>query len=220
MRLRERLKDHIMPMTSEAREKLRLCYVIAKNSPDLSCKNGSVIYTSEGVEVSRAYNKLPEGVEVTQERLTQRPKKYFYVIHAERSAAMNAMKKQGIVLKGSVAQQLKLAFLESRTKRFSTALKDCQSPDYSFGVLLSGRIAAVETKRLLEALFILPENSTVEWMFHPGYPFADDEPAFTREFGRFFLKSTRDRERVALQSPEIRGILQEHRQQLISYREL
>ena len=102
MGLRGRLKDHIMPMTSEAREKLRLCYEIAKDSPDLSCKNGSVIYTSGGVEVSRAYNKLPEGVEVTQERLTQRPKKYFYVIHAERGAAINAMKKQGTVPNGEL----------------------------------------------------------------------------------------------------------------------
>ena len=136
------------------------------------------------------------------------------------SLLINIMKKQGIALKGSVSQQLKLAFLEFRTKRFSSAIKDCQSPDYTFGVLLSGRVTKAETKRLLEALLLLPENGTVEWMFHPGYPFADDEPDFIREFGRFFLKSARDRERNILQSPEIRGLLQEHRQQLISYREL
>lgn len=133
---------------------------------------------------------------------------------------INKMKKQGIYLKGSVTQKLKLIFLESRTKRLSTVSKDCQGPDYTFGVLLSGRTSKAETKRLLEALLLLPENGTVEWMFHPGYPFADDEPDFTREFGSFFLKDARDQERNILQSPEIRGLLQKHRQQLISYREL
>ena len=97
------------------------------------------------------------------------------------------MKKQGIALKGNAAQKLKLVSLESRVKRFSSALKDWRSPDYTFGLLLSGRAVATNIKQLLEALLLLHENSTVEWMFHPGYPFAADEPDFTKEFGQFFL---------------------------------
>jgi predicted glycoside hydrolase/deacetylase ChbG (UPF0249 family) len=136
------------------------------------------------------------------------------------SALTRTLKKQGIVLKGNINQRLKLAFLESRTSRSRTALKDCRSPDYSFGVLLSGRIAAAETKRVLEAILLQPEDSTVEWMFHPGYPFDEDEQVFASEFGRFFLTEARDRERTTLLSPEIREVLQKHQKQLISYRDL
>ncbi len=136
------------------------------------------------------------------------------------SPLVSLLKKQGAGPEGSLMQQLKLAFLEFRTKRAAAVLKEPRSTDYTFGILLSGRTTAAEVKSILPLLLHLPGNSTVEWMFHPGYPFADNDPGFSGEFGKFFIAGGRDTEREILLSPETREILQKHQQQLISYREL
>lgn len=62
---------------------LRLAYLAALESPDLSTQNGAVIVSHDG-GLTFGCNKLPMGVEVTPERL-ERPKKYLWTEHAERN---------------------------------------------------------------------------------------------------------------------------------------
>ena len=130
------------------------------------------------------------------------------------------LKKEGVRLNGSLAQRLKLSFLEARKKQSHPEILGFKSTDYSFGILLSGRTELGNTKEILNVLLNQQENSTVEWMFHPGYPLDATDSSFTREFGQFFLSDARKRERAILLSPETTGILQKHKEKLITYREL
>lgn len=84
-----------------AEEYLLMAYREATKSPDPSTQNGAVIPVDfEGKEyVIKAHNTFPEGVEVTPERL-ERPLKYEYIEHAERSAVYVAAR-EGLRLERS-----------------------------------------------------------------------------------------------------------------------
>jgi dCMP deaminase len=79
---------------------LKMAYDAARKSPDPSTQNGAVIpYEACGqLQVLTACNEFPEGVETTPERL-QRPLKYNFIEHAERSVVYKAAK-YGIALTG------------------------------------------------------------------------------------------------------------------------
>jgi deoxycytidylate deaminase len=71
------------------KELLRECYKLAKDSPDRSNQNGAVIVDSlywETNILSRGRNEFPEKIEVTEDMITDREKKLFYIEHAERNA--------------------------------------------------------------------------------------------------------------------------------------
>jgi len=159
--------------------------VLAEYKQQLACLYEQGVKTSHFDGEKHSHLFLPQTAWATDRLMVESGINKLRLINE--SPLINTMKKQGIALKGNAAQKLKLVSLESRVKRFSSALKDWRSPDYTFGLLLSGRAVATNIKQLLEALLLLHENSTVEWMFHPGYPFAADEPDFTKEFGQFFL---------------------------------
>lgn len=72
---------------ADTKQYLLMAYTMAKKSPDLSTQNGAVIITPSGV--AGGYNKFPTRVSVTKDRL-QRPLKYSYMEHAERSAIYKA----------------------------------------------------------------------------------------------------------------------------------
>lgn len=65
-------------------------YCIARQSRDPSSQNGAVLVSSTGEFISNGNNNFPVGVEFTEERATERPKKYRYFEHAERYALFNA----------------------------------------------------------------------------------------------------------------------------------
>lgn len=71
-------------------DRLLLCeaYEVARGSPDPSTQNGAVLATAAGFKVY-GLNSFPLGVSRDPERL-ERPLKYQYVEHAERSALYNA----------------------------------------------------------------------------------------------------------------------------------
>lgn len=68
---------------------MKMAYGTALSSPDTSTTNGAVIINAQGVVVAVGANELPEGVEVTPERL-ERPVKYAFTEHAERNAIFQA----------------------------------------------------------------------------------------------------------------------------------
>lgn len=91
----ERLRDggHVIPMTPEHSNYLEACYkYAAENSPDLSTKNGGLMINPTGEILGYGANQFPEGLEVTNERLTTRPDKYDYTGHAEFMTIVDSVK--------------------------------------------------------------------------------------------------------------------------------
>lgn len=83
-----------------SREFLRQAYEFAaKNSTDKSTNTGAIIVDGLGNVTAWGVNRFPRGVAETPERL-ERPTKYLYVVHAERSAVHYAARR-GIKTEGS-----------------------------------------------------------------------------------------------------------------------
>lgn len=71
---------------------LKIAEVVALRSKDPSTKVGALVVKSHNrgpTQLSFGYNGFPRGVHDTDERW-QRPKKYEFVLHAERNAILNA----------------------------------------------------------------------------------------------------------------------------------
>lgn len=80
---------------------IRTAFASAVASPDPSTQTGVIIISPcLGGPVSWGYNRFPEGIEETEERLNDRPTKYKYIQHAERTAICNAAR-AGIALQNT-----------------------------------------------------------------------------------------------------------------------
>ena len=97
-------------------------------------------------------------------------------------------------------------------RRFGRVLArhGCRSTDHFAGFQITGRYNAAELSQLIRAL---PEGST-EFMCHPGFCGDELRTARTR------LKESRERELLALTSPEVRVALAESGVELANYRGL
>ena len=73
-------------------------YLAAKESPDLSTQNGAILVDYDNNIVSSDCNRLPKGVKLVDSRL-QRPEKYNWTNHAERTV-INTASKNGICTDG------------------------------------------------------------------------------------------------------------------------
>ncbi len=62
------------------------------HSPDPSTKNGAVLMGNDGLICAYGVNKFPNGIEETEDRLTDKKTKYRLVVHAESSAIFYAAK--------------------------------------------------------------------------------------------------------------------------------
>lgn len=77
---------------------MTLAYEQARHSPDRSTQNGAVLVqygVHEPVVIGAGCNTLPKGVNVTDERLNERPLKYWVTEHAERNAILAAARHGG-----------------------------------------------------------------------------------------------------------------------------
>lgn len=63
---------------------------VAEWSKDPSTKIGAVAVNDKGQVLSTGYNGFPRGIEDSNERLSDRPTKYKYIVHAEMNAIFNA----------------------------------------------------------------------------------------------------------------------------------
>ena len=93
-------------------------------------------------------------------------------------------------------------------------------PDATFGVLLSGNTRYPDAIDLLKAFVTLDSTKTIEWMFHLGYPFDENDARFNKEFGQFFLGNARQEEMEFLLSDEVAEIVGNHNNQFGSYLKL
>ncbi len=73
------------------RRYFKLAREVASWSKDPSTKVGAVIVGDKGQIVSQGYNGFPRGVKDIEERYTDRPTKYKFVVHAEMNAILNAL---------------------------------------------------------------------------------------------------------------------------------
>ncbi len=108
-----------------------------------------------------------------------------------------------------VRRPFQIPFLRSHF-RHVLAGHNCRTTDYFIGFRLTGRFRAPE---LVQLIGRLPEGTT-EFMCHPGRCRDESRKAATR------LKESRERELLALISPEARQALAESRVQLVNYRVL
>ena len=79
---------------------MRHQYLASEKSKDPSTKIGALLVRGDNI-VSIGYNGFPRGINDSNERLENREEKYFYVVHAEHNAILNAAR-NGIATKGAV----------------------------------------------------------------------------------------------------------------------
>jgi len=126
----------------------------------------------------------------------------------------------GIGLGGDIRQRLKLLFLESRTKKACELWSNFKSPDFSFGVLMSGHIRYPGSVKMAVKLLETPLKGTLEWMLHLGYPAQLNSRENRNIFGKFFLTHSRTEELKLVLSKEFTEKINKNQSNLISYREL
>jgi len=73
---------------------------VASWSKDPSTQIGAVAVNDKGQVLSTGYNGFPRGIKDTTKRLSDRPTKYKYIVHAEMNAIFNATY-NGVSLDGS-----------------------------------------------------------------------------------------------------------------------
>ncbi len=73
---------------------------VASWSKDPSTQIGAVAVNDKGQVLSTGYNGFPRGIKDTTRRLSDRPTKYKYIVHAEMNAIFNATY-NGVSLDGS-----------------------------------------------------------------------------------------------------------------------
>ena len=132
-------------------------------------------------------------------------------------ALLKDLHRQGIALKGSQLQRVKLELLEWRSRQVAGIWGGMRHPDATFGVLLSGNTRYPDAIDLLKAFVTLDSTKTIEWMFHLGYPFDENDAQFKNEFGGFFLGKARQEEMELLLSDEVAEVIGNHNNQFGSY---
>jgi predicted glycoside hydrolase/deacetylase ChbG (UPF0249 family) len=132
-------------------------------------------------------------------------------------ALVKELRRQGIAVAGSQLQRAKLELLEWRSRQVAGIWGELRHPDATFGVLLSGNTRYPEAIDLLKAFVTLDSTNTIEWMFHIGHPFDENDARFRNEFGRFFLGNARQEEVEFLLSDEVAEIVGNHNDQFGSY---
>jgi predicted glycoside hydrolase/deacetylase ChbG (UPF0249 family) len=156
-------------------------------------------------EAARAVRKLSDEFNIERVRLINE------------KALLKDLHRQGIAVKGSQMQRAKLELLEWRSRRVAGTWGGLRHPDATFGVLLSGNTRYPEAIDLLKAFVTLESAKTIEWMFHLGYPFDENDAGFRNQFGGFFLGKARQEEMEFLLSDEVADIIGDCNNQSGSY---
>jgi predicted glycoside hydrolase/deacetylase ChbG (UPF0249 family) len=156
-------------------------------------------------EAARAVRKLSGEFDIAKVRLiNEKP-------------LLKDLRRQGLAVRGSRMQRAKLELLEWRSRQVAGIWGGLRHPDATFGVLLSGNTRYPEAIDLLQAFVTLESIKTIEWMFHLGYPFDENDASFASEFGGFFLGKARQEEVEFLLSDEVAAIVASHNNRFGSY---
>lgn len=115
---------------------LDLAEHVAGWSKDPSSKIGAVAIGEHGQVLSLGYNGFPRGIEDSDDRLTDREKKYKLIVHAEMNVIYNASL-SGVSLKGATlytsglptCSQCALGVIQSGIKRVVVRERDINRSD-------------------------------------------------------------------------------------------
>jgi dCMP deaminase len=80
---------------------ISMCWLLATQSKDEKTKLGAVIVGPDGDIKSTGWNSFPRGINDDIEERQERPEKYYWFVHAEHNAILNAGR-NGISLKDSI----------------------------------------------------------------------------------------------------------------------
>ena len=86
------LIDSFYSTEIDERMAMELAFSMAARSPDPSTQNGAVLIDRKGWLIGLGYNRFPDKVACTEERL-KRPAKYHLIWHAEESALYDAVRR-------------------------------------------------------------------------------------------------------------------------------
>jgi len=79
---------------------ISLCWLLASQSQDEKTKLGAVIVGPDGDIKSTGWNGFPRGIDDSILARQERPEKYYWFVHAEHNAILNAGR-NGVKLKGT-----------------------------------------------------------------------------------------------------------------------
>jgi len=119
------------------------------------------------------------------------------------------------------SQRIKCRVLEYCAVIAARLWKKAVWPTFTMGISHSGKICDKEDWHLfLKNLLQQPSDKSIEWMFHPGYDATMTEQSFQERYGSFFLGRARLREEDFLNSPQTISLLEQYKDQLITYGDL
>lgn len=112
-----------------------MAILVASKSKDPSTKCGAVIIGPDNEVRSTGFNGFPRGVK-DDERINERPLKYYYIEHAERNAIYNAarhgnsLKGCTMYVTGTPCHDCARAIIQSGIKRV-IILEGCHAPGFN-----------------------------------------------------------------------------------------
>jgi dCMP deaminase len=126
---------------------LELANVVATWSKDPSSKVGAVAVGNKGQVLAQGYNGFARGVDDTEDRLSDRDKKYKFIVHAEMNAIFNAAF-SGVSLEGSTlyvtglpcCSECAKGIVQVGVKRVVMELADFSNPKWRDSWLLSAQM--------------------------------------------------------------------------------
>lgn len=136
------------------------------------------------------------------------------------TALIERLNNLGIKTDAKLSQRLKLRLLEWRSAHARSAWRGISGPSLFYGVSMSGGAGYTQAASVLEAILSMEGKNIVEWMFHVGYSFDSTEREFKDLYGNFFLNDSRYEELQFLISPSSVEIIGQHREHLITYRDI
>jgi dCMP deaminase len=84
------MKKYTMSMMNWTNYFLNIAEAVKEKSKDQRTKIGAVIVGKDNEIVSTGYNSFPRGIDDDVEERQQRPEKYFWMVHGELNAILNA----------------------------------------------------------------------------------------------------------------------------------
>jgi hopanoid biosynthesis associated protein HpnK len=110
----------------------------------------------------------------------------------------------------SIAISLSCFFMKKRIREHGII-----APDRFYGICQSGRMSALQLKKILMKL----ESGASEIMVHPGF-MTEELIELEKKFGSYYINNRREGELKALMEPELKQIIQDQKILLINFSEL
>jgi predicted glycoside hydrolase/deacetylase ChbG (UPF0249 family) len=133
---------------------------------------------------------------------------------------LKLLRRSKAAFEGDFLQRIKLIFLENRANVSKKNWAGAKSPDYFFGVCISGGSELNIYADIFKVLNQMPPDTVIEWMFHLGFNTPGAFSEMEEGFGKYFLTTQREDETRMLLSEGVMAEIKKNQTNLISYRHL